>query len=425
MENFLDFTERKLAILFFFLLFITEQTAKYCMKKRPKTLVFCLLITALAAILLIGNNTTSFADSSNKPTADELPEQVTNLTCTKSTQKSVTLEWYNLYYNVDGYEICQYNTTTKKYKHVKYLSGAHTCSAAISKLSAGKKYYFSVRGYIVVNGKKYFGPRSSKLAVATTPKAVTLKKVSYISKGKINIQWGKRTTADGYLLQYSTSKKFTDNGKTTTIVVKKGTTTSKKIGGLASTTYYVRIAPYKTANKLYYVGKWSNTKSVAIKNGLNLKELLNYIKTDNSGRAAIKEMTNNGVDIKKYKTTYDKVMAIYRWHTKNSRKFQDCLACNSSFNTCLIELLDCSEQRNIWIAAGYYRNNSGSKSIHKWSAVYLAGIPYYFDPRMQGYINTSGSSYFGFRKGSSLSKQHYIFENWYYCSNDFYNYYFY
>lgn len=253
----------------------------------------------------------------------------------------------------------------------------------------------------------------------TAPAAVKMTKISYVSTGKIKAQWTKRSGATGYLLQYSTTSKFTDNGRTTTLTIKNAATTSKTISGLAKAKYYVRVVPYKLVNGQKVYKTWSKALSITPKKGLTVKQLFNQIKTDSGSKAEILTLTNNGVNISKYKTTYDRVMAIYRWHTKHAKEFASCLQCNANFNDCLYQLFgEPSTKKNLWIAAGGYRNNNGSVVMHKWSTVYLANVPYQFDPRMQRYVSPSGSAYFAFLTSSSLYKKHYIMDGWLYCTNE-------
>lgn len=73
--------------------------------------------------------------------------------------------------------------------------------------------------------------------------------------------------------------------------------------------------------------------------------MLNAIKTDNSGAKQIKRYTDGGVNISKYKTTYDKFKAIYVWHAKNFKKHGwNCVGCNSNFNNCLVALFAKSQK---------------------------------------------------------------------------------
>lgn len=331
------------------------------------------------------------------------------------TKNSVKLQFYGQFLNENsGYEISVYENGV--YTPVKYVTEkySYTYKTTVNHLSSGKRYKLAVRAYNVFNGVAYYGEYSDILTVYTATKAVKLKSAAYISKGKIKVKWTKKKNVTGYIIQYSTSKKFPNSGKTTSIAVGGEKTLSKVISGLAKTTYYVRVCPYNKIGGVRYCGEWSNTKKVKVKKGLSVKELLNSVKTNNNGRQTIKNMTKNKVDIAKYKTNYEKVKAIYDWHAKNYNKFAHCLACNASFNSCIYALYGGKEKGpDIYIAAGEVKNRDGSKVIHKWSVLYLAGVEYIFDPRLQGYTgNYTGTLYFGIPKSSSMKKM-YLFDGWY------------
>lgn len=273
--------------------------------------------------------------------------------------------------------------------------------------------------YVTFVGDYYTGTLSRTFIIR--PKAVALSSVKYNSKGTITVKWKKQSGVSGYLVQYSTSKSFKDNGQTSTVAVSGAGKTSKKITGLAQKTYYVRVCPYKTINNYKYRGAYSNKISVKVKKGASFKAMINATKTDLSGRAAIKKLTNNGVDIKKYKTTYDRMKAIYTWHAKNNTKFVHCLACNANFNECIIALYGKNHCYDpyAWIACNYFINSNGSKTEHKWSVIYISGVPYIFDPRIQGYGNYKGFDYFGIQTSSKKAKKKYHFDGWYfYQSSD-------
>jgi uncharacterized repeat protein (TIGR02543 family) len=96
-----------------------------------------------------------------------------------------------------------------------------------------------------------------------TVKGVTLKK---LVKGKksLVVKWSKNADADGYEIQYATSKNFKKNAKTVTI--KKNKTVSKTIKKLKSgKKYYVRVRAYKTVNDEVKYSKWSKSKSAKTK----------------------------------------------------------------------------------------------------------------------------------------------------------------
>lgn len=256
------------------------------------------------------------------------------------------------------------------------------------------------------------------------PKATTISSAKYASKGKMNVKWKKNAQGSGYIVQYSTSSKFAKKN-TCNVIVSKNTTLSKAISSLPKKTYYVRVAAYKKIDGQLYRGAWSKSKKVVIKKGVSLKTMINSTKTDLSGRKDILEITHKAVDIKKYNTTYDRIKAIYDWHSKNNTKyFANCMECNMSFNDAISVLYGKKEKydQHIWLAAGSFKNNNGSVVMHKWSVLYIKGVPYIFDPRLQGYTsNKKGTTYFGVPKSSKLTKK-YLFEGWmFYWSYDMYS----
>lgn len=252
------------------------------------------------------------------------------------------------------------------------------------------------------------------------PAAVTLSSVKYNSKGKITATWKKNSNTTGYILQYSTSSSFADKN-TCTMIINSNKTVSKAITNLPAKKYYVRVASYINVDSYKYRSAWSSVKNVTVKSGASLKQMINSTKTDLSGRKSILQATYNAVDIKKYSTTYDRMKAIYNWHSKNNTKyFANCLECNASFNTCMYYLFGTNKKYDnwIWLAAGNFKNKNGSTVIHKWSVLYIKGVPYIFDPRLQGYSsNKTGSDYFGVASSSSLKKR-YLFDGWMFYWSD-------
>lgn len=343
-------------------------------------------------------------------------------------QSSVTLSWQ--YYGNDTpdcFEIAQLDTATNTC-NVIATADADATEYKITGLTGCTEYTFAVRAVITTNGERQ-ETRYKAVVIKTSPAPTTLRSAAYKGRGKISVKWNAVSGADGYVVQYSTSKTFPSNGRTVSKDITSSGKTSCTISGLAATKYYVRVLPYTvftygSSTQYLYSANGIKKKSVYVRSGLSLKELINRVDSkSNSGKDKIKELTNNGVNISKYSTTYDKFMAIYKWHTQNAKKFSTCLTCNSNFNDCIYYLFGQPNDPNIWIAAGNYINNSGSRVMHKWSAVYLAGVPYLFDPRMQKYVNPSGTNYFGFGMKSSLAKAHYDFQGWFYCTNQYARYY--
>lgn len=100
----------------------------------------------------------------------------------------------------------------------------------------------------------------SKIKVNRT----VIRKASRKGKGKIRVTWKKNTTADGYYVQYSTSKNFKKSVKLKRINSAKATSTV--IGKLKSKkVYYVRIRGYKKGNGARILGAYSKAVKVRVK----------------------------------------------------------------------------------------------------------------------------------------------------------------
>ncbi len=92
----------------------------------------------------------------------------TTTTATKNTKikkistkkKKVTLKW-NKISQATGYEVYMSTNKKSKYKRIKTIKKNKTVSYTTSKLKKGKKYYFKVRTYRTVNGKKVYSGYTS------------------------------------------------------------------------------------------------------------------------------------------------------------------------------------------------------------------------------------------------------------------------
>ena len=104
----------------------------------------------------------------------------------------------------------------------------------------------------------------SQITVTVKPSGVKISKVSNSAKGKATVFWKKNANADGYLIQYSTDKKFKSGVKTMTVKKAKTVkTTLKKLK--KGKTYYIRICTYKGSGNARVTSSWSKTKSVKIR----------------------------------------------------------------------------------------------------------------------------------------------------------------
>ncbi len=99
------------------------------------------------------------------------------------------------------------------------------------------------------------------------PARVKIKKVK-AGKKLFKIIWKKVKGADGYIIQYSLSRKFKKGKKylTKTITVKNKKSAKKIVKKLKKNKkYYVRVRAFKKTAKKKTLGKWSRIKSVKVK----------------------------------------------------------------------------------------------------------------------------------------------------------------
>ncbi len=81
-----------------------------------------------------------------------------SVSATKS--KQLKIKWSKLN-SAAGYEVYQSTSKNGKYKKIKTVTKSSTTSYTKKKLTSGKKYYYKVRAYKTINGKKVYGSYSS------------------------------------------------------------------------------------------------------------------------------------------------------------------------------------------------------------------------------------------------------------------------
>lgn len=84
------------------------------------------------------------------------PAKATISTIYSSIKGNAKLTWKKIT-GVSTYEIYMSSSYSGKYTKMYTTSSGNTCYKTITTLTSGKKYYFKVRGYKVLNGRKYYG----------------------------------------------------------------------------------------------------------------------------------------------------------------------------------------------------------------------------------------------------------------------------
>ena len=149
--------------------------------------------------------------------------------------------------------------------------GKLTYSVADKKVATiDKKGKVTVKGYgqtkiTITSAAKGKYPKSKKTITLTVkPVKTRIASVKSTKSKNMVVKWKKDTKATGYVIQYSTDKKFKKGVKTVTIT--KNKTTSKTIGKLkGGKNYYVRVCTYKKSNGKQIKGSYSAVKSIKVK----------------------------------------------------------------------------------------------------------------------------------------------------------------
>lgn len=139
-------------------------------------------------------------------------------------------------------------------------------SGYLSKVSNTMVYNVQVRGYITVNGQKYYDKWSDKAYLFTQP---MVKKAS-VSGSKLKITWSKVSGVTGYDV-YVSAKEKSGYKKVKSLSSSKSSVTVSKLGGKkfsSKKTYYIYIVGKKKVGKTTYTsGRHYSYKLKKGKNG--------------------------------------------------------------------------------------------------------------------------------------------------------------
>lgn len=142
--------------------------------------------------------------------------------------------------------------TVKKKKTVQYTD--KTCKTGI-------KYYYKVRAYRTVDGKKKYGSYSEAVSAKTTLKKPKLKSVTVTAADTALLTWKKVAGASGYYIYRSDTKKGTYKR---VLNVKGGASVQAYVSGQENgKTYYYKVRAYRTVDKKKKFSEYSNIRSAA------------------------------------------------------------------------------------------------------------------------------------------------------------------
>lgn len=94
------------------------------------------------------------------------PRQMTAMKSKKKSDDSITLSWKKDS-SISGYQIYRASAIDGKYKKIATITKKSTTKYKNTKLSNGQCYYYKIRSYKTVNGKKWYGAFSEVKALYT------------------------------------------------------------------------------------------------------------------------------------------------------------------------------------------------------------------------------------------------------------------
>ena len=159
---------------------------------------------------------------------------------------------YNKINDITGYYIYRSNSLSGTYNYIGYTKNNYYIN---SNLTTNQKYYYKIKTYKIINGKKYTSDYSNirySSPILPNPNII----LSKYGKNKVKITYQKITGASGYQIYRSNSK----NGKYSLI---KTTSNKSFINSIKlKRTYYYKVRAYKIINKKRIYSGYSNIKSI-------------------------------------------------------------------------------------------------------------------------------------------------------------------
>ena len=178
-------------------------------------------------------------------------------TANSESYSTIRVTW-NKVSGANGYRV--YRSTSKDGKYTAIGSTAKNSAVTFldKKAVTGKTYYYKVRAYRNVSGKKVYGSYSA------TEKAKAVLSAPSLSAGSASktavLEWSKVKGADGYQVYASDSQ----NGTYTRIKITKGTgATDESL--LTGKTRYYKVRAYRKVNGKAVYGSFSKIKKVTVK----------------------------------------------------------------------------------------------------------------------------------------------------------------
>ena len=162
---------------------------------------------------------------------------------------------------VDGYVVYRALSENGSYRAVKNLQGSSNIKCTVPAGTGTKPYYYKVRAYKLIDGKKRYGAYSKVCTVQ--PRKVTLTKAKAYGSGGVRLTWKKAAKAGGYVVYRSTKK--SGGYKRVGVVAGTKQLTFTDSGLKRKKTYYYKVRAYRRVDGKIIYGAYSAVKFASVK----------------------------------------------------------------------------------------------------------------------------------------------------------------
>lgn len=178
----------------------------------------------------------------------------TTLTGKALTYTSVRLSWTAVS-GATGYQVLRASSKTGTYSTIKTQSGV---TLDLTGLTTGSVYYYKVRAFTTKSSVQVYGKVSNIVSLAPNVVAPSWISTTPYTK-QVKIKWGAVSGASGYKIYRASTSAGTYEQIAS--VSGKSNTTYTNTNLSCDTTYYYRVAAYRTVDDTSYTGAKSSYKS--------------------------------------------------------------------------------------------------------------------------------------------------------------------
>ncbi len=202
--------------------------------------------------------------SSSIGSAKPIPLALKTVKAKNPSPTVIRVQWTPNDGGVDGYMIYRAPSKTGKYTAIANVTRGTASGYTDTGLKAGTKYYYKVRAYSLVSGKRIYDQSPFVIAyTCTKPGAPSTFTVKAATKGRVRVTWSAVKGADGYVVYRKLGKGGTYKAVKS---LDAGTLAWTDTGKSAGNVYYYKVKAYSRIDgKRVYSDSWSAVRRVVAK----------------------------------------------------------------------------------------------------------------------------------------------------------------